>query len=98
MRWNIVEDVSHCFWECRKVTRVWRWIKKLLPIMSVDQQPVQLLIAQALIAELLDTHAPALWWRSLWGAAMGNIWLAQNQEVIPKKKVSIAATKIKIWN
>lgn len=31
-------------------------------------------------------------------AALSNIWLARNSEVIPKKKVSLATTKIKIWN
>lgn len=31
-------------------------------------------------------------------AALWNIWIAQNHEVIPKTRVSIAATRIKIWN
>lgn len=58
---NIVEDVAHYFWECWKVIGVWRWIKKILPLTSVDPQPSHLSVTQALIGEPLEYHVSVFW-------------------------------------
>lgn len=66
--------------------------------MSFDPKFIRLLSTQILIGEPLGDHVPKLWWRSLQAAALWNIWLSRNEEVIANLKVPFEATKGKIWS
>lgn len=95
---SIVEDICHYLVAYRGSARVWRWVKTILPILSFDPKYIQLSMTQILIGEPLEYHVPKQWSRSLWAAALWNIWLTRNQEVIAKMKVPFQAMKGRIWS
>lgn len=95
---GLTEDIPHCFWECYKARRIWRWIESLRHITAVNQDPIQLTMTQALIVEPIHEHAPKKWWGSLRAVTIWHIWISRNQEVIAEKRHHSTSTKAKIWH